>query len=96
MWATVLDIDGEVGTEQRTEAAIDTLGVIGQLGRMVAFRVGALGHDQHTLGAELNAESASFAPFLDDVNNAVRHLNAVSIQGLSPVGHRSSSFSIPH
>jgi hypothetical protein len=48
------------------------------------------------LGAKLNAEAASFAPFFNDVNNAVRHLNAFSVQGLSPVGHRSSSFSIPH
>jgi hypothetical protein len=96
MRTTIFDVNCEIGAEQGTESAIDALGIIGQLGRVVTLRIGALGHDQHTLGAELNAEAASFAPFVDDVNNAMRHLNAVSIQGLSPVGHRSSSFSVPH
>ena len=61
------------------------------LGGMVALGVGALGHDQHALGAELDAEAASFAPFLDDVDDAVGHLDAVAIQGLSPIGHGPSS-----
>jgi hypothetical protein len=96
MGAPILDIDGEIGTEQGTKSAIDALCVVGQFGRVVAFRIGALGHDQHTLGAKLNAKAASLAPLLNDVDDAVRHLDAVSIQGLSPVGHCSSSFSIPH
>jgi hypothetical protein len=87
MRAPILDIDGEIGAEQGAESAVDAFGVINEFGRMVAFRIGALGHDQHTLGAELDTEAASLASFLNDVDNAVRHLDAVSIQGLSPVGH---------
>jgi hypothetical protein len=61
---------------------------------MVALRVGALGHDEYHLGAEFNAKAASFASFLDDVNDTVWYLDAVSIQGLSPVCHDPPS--IPH
>jgi hypothetical protein len=46
---------------------------------MVALGVGSLGHDQHALRAELDAETASFAAFLDDVNDAMGHLDAVPI-----------------
>jgi hypothetical protein len=46
---------------------------------MVAPGVGSLGHDQHALRAELDAKAASFATFLDDVNNAVGYLDAVPI-----------------
>jgi hypothetical protein len=38
-----------------------------------------LGHDKYTLGAKLDAESASLASFLDDMYDAVRHLDSVSI-----------------
>jgi hypothetical protein len=58
---------------------------------MVALCVGALGHHKHMLGAELDAEAASFAPLLDDVHDAVRDLDAISIKGLSPISHGSSS-----
>jgi hypothetical protein len=37
MGATVFDIDGKVGTEQSTQSAVDALGIVGQLGGMVAF-----------------------------------------------------------
>jgi hypothetical protein len=46
---------------------------------MVALGVGALRHDKHFLGAELDAESTSFASFFDDMNDAVWYLDAVSI-----------------
>ena len=58
---------------------------------MVALCVGALGHDKHMLGAELDAVAASFAPLFDDVHDAVRYLDAISIKGLSPISHGSSS-----
>ena len=60
---------------------------------MVASGVGALRHDKHILGAELNAETASFASFLNDVDDAVGHLDAVPIKRLSPINHGSSSIS---
>jgi hypothetical protein len=43
------------------------------------------------LGAEFNAEAASLAPFLDDVNDAVGYLDAIAIQRLSPKSHKPSS-----
>jgi hypothetical protein len=52
-----------------------------------------LRYDKHILGAELNAETASFASFLNDVDDAVRHLDAVPIKRLSPINHGSSSIS---
>jgi hypothetical protein len=50
-----------------------------------------LGHDEDVLGTELDTEAASLAPFFNDVYDAVRDLDAVSIQWLSPVGHVRSS-----
>jgi hypothetical protein len=85
--SAVFYIDGKVGAQESTQPTVDAVGVIGKLRGMVAFRIGAFGHDQHTLRAELDAESASFASFLDDVNNAMGYLDAVPIQGLSPIRH---------
>jgi hypothetical protein len=85
--SAILHIDGKVGAQESTQPAVDAFGVIGKLRGMVAFGIGALGHDQHTLWAELDAESASFASLLDDVNNAMGYLDTVPIQGLSPIGH---------
>jgi hypothetical protein len=87
----VLDINGKVGTEQGTQSTVDTRRIVKDFRGMVAFRVGVLGHDERALGAELDAKAASFTPFLDDVNDAMRYLDAISIQGLSPIGHGPSS-----
>jgi hypothetical protein len=83
--------NGKVGAEQSAQPAVDAQGVIGDHGGMVAFGVGVLGHDQCALGAELDTETASLAPLLDDVNDAVGYLDAVSIQRLSPKCHGPSS-----
>ena len=60
------------------------------IGLIMAFGVGALRHGEHALGAELDTEAASLTPFLKDVDDAMRHLDAISIQGLSPIGHSPS------
>jgi hypothetical protein len=83
----VLDKDGEIGAEQGTQATVDALGVVEQLGGMIAFGVGPFGHDEHVLGAELDAEATSFAPLLDDLDHAARNLDAITIQRLSPITH---------
>ncbi len=59
-------------------------------GWVIALAVGLLGHDQHVLRAELNAEATPLAPFLDDVDDAKGYLDPIPIQRLSPIGHRSS------
>jgi hypothetical protein len=46
---------------------------------MVAFGVGPLGHEEYLLWAELDTKAASLAPFLDDMHDAMGHLNALSI-----------------
>jgi hypothetical protein len=79
MHPPILHKDGKIGTEESTQSAVDAVDVLSILGGMVALGVGALRHDQHLLGAELDAEPASFAPFLDDMNDAVRYLDAVQI-----------------
>lgn len=91
MCPTILYIDGEIGTEEGAEPTVDAVGVIGELRRMVAFRIGLLGHDKHTLGAELDAEPASLASFFDNMYDAMRDLDAVSIQWLSPICHYPTS-----
>jgi hypothetical protein len=58
---------------------------------MVALGVGLFGHGKHPLGAEFDAKPASLAAFFDDVNDATGHLDAVSIQRLSPISHGPSS-----
>jgi hypothetical protein len=67
------------------------MGVVYKLRGVVALGVRIFGHDEHTLGAKLDAESASFASFLDDVNDTMWYLDAVSVQGLSPISHVPSS-----
>jgi hypothetical protein len=87
---TVLHKDSEIRAEEGTQPAVDAVGIVNELRRMVAFGVGALRHNKHTLGTELNTETASFASFLDDVDDAVGYLDAIPIQGLSPIGHSPS------
>ncbi len=60
---------------------------------VVASGVGVFRYDKYIPGAELNAETASFASFLNDVDDAVGHLDAVPIKRLSPINHDSSSIS---
>jgi hypothetical protein len=76
---TVFYIDGKVGAEQGAQPAVDAMGIIGQFRGMVPFRVGVLGHGEDELGTELDTESASFAPLFNDVDDAMGHLDAVSI-----------------
>jgi hypothetical protein len=87
---TILHIYGKVGTEQSTQPAVDTVSILDQLWGMVAFGVGAFRHDENTLRAELDAIAASFAPFVNDVDDAMRNLDTVSIQRLSPIAHSPS------
>jgi hypothetical protein len=89
--SAVFDIDGEIGTEQGAQSTVNATGIVCQFGWMIAFGVGVLRHDQHILGAEFNAKAASFAPFLDDMDDTVGHLDAVPVQGLSPIRHSPSS-----
>jgi len=93
-YPTIFDKDRKVRTEQGTQPAVNAVSIIGQFRGMIAFGVGPLGHDQHMLGAEFNTKTASLAPFLDNMNDATWYLDAVSIQGLSPITHGPSS--IPH
>jgi hypothetical protein len=79
MHPPVLHKDGEIGAEESAQSTVDAMDVLNILGGMVALGVGALRHHQHLLGAELDAEPASFASFLDDMNDAVRYLDAVPI-----------------
>jgi hypothetical protein len=58
---------------------------------MVAFGIGALGHDEDTLRAKLDAKTAALASFVNDVHDATGNLDAVPIQGLSPITHSPSS-----
>jgi hypothetical protein len=88
---TILHIDGKIWAEQSAQPAIDAVSVTGQFRRMVAFGIGAFRHGKDILGAELDTKPAPLASIFDDMNNAVRHLDAVPIQGLSPVGHIPSS-----
>jgi hypothetical protein len=85
--AAVLDKDGKVRAEKGAQAAVDALGIVEQLGGVVAFGIGPFGHDEHVLGAELDAETAALAPLFDDLNHAAGHLDPVSIQRLSPIAH---------
>jgi len=91
MHPAILYENGKVRTEQSAQPAIDAQGIVGDYRGMVAFGVGLFGHDQCALRAELDTKTASFAPFLDDVNDAVGNLDAVSIQRLSPKCHGPSS-----
>jgi hypothetical protein len=58
---------------------------------MIAFRIGSLGHYKHLSWAEFNTESATFASFFNDMDNAVRGPNTVFIEGLAPIFHDFSS-----
>jgi hypothetical protein len=87
---TIGDIDREIGAEQGAEPAIDAMRVIDNFGGVVALGIRVLGHEQHALGTEFNAKPASLAPFLDDVDDAVRYLDAIAIQWLSPISHGPS------
>jgi hypothetical protein len=89
--ATILDIDGKVRTEQGTQPTVDAVGAGGEFGGMIALGIRAMGHDEHTLGAELDTKTAALAPFLNDLNDAMGHANAIPIQWLTPVGHSPSS-----
>jgi hypothetical protein len=77
--AAIFDIDGKVGAEQGAQTAVDAVGIVGEFRGVVAFGVGAHRHDEHALGAELDTKAASFAPLLDDVDDTVGYLDAVSI-----------------
>jgi hypothetical protein len=93
--STILYKDGKVRTEKGTQAAVDALGIIDQLGGMVALGIGAFGHHKHALGAKLDAETASLAALLDDLNHAARDLDMIPIQGLSPIAHGFLLGSVP-
>jgi hypothetical protein len=77
--STILDIDGKIRAEQSAQAAVDAVGAGGKFRGVIALGIRALGHDKHALGTEFDTEAASFAPFLDDLNDAMGHPDAVSI-----------------
>jgi hypothetical protein len=56
---------------------------------MIAFGVGAGRHNQNAAGAEFDTETASFAAFLDDVNDTAGHLVVAPVERGSPVFHSS-------
>jgi hypothetical protein len=58
---------------------------------MITLAIDVLGHDQHVLGAKLYANTASLAPFFDNVDGAMGYLNAVAVERLTPKGHGPSS-----
>jgi hypothetical protein len=91
MVTTAFHIDGKVGAEEGAQLAVDAMGVRYEFGGMVALRVCLLGHGEDCLGTEFDTESASFASFFNDVDDAVRNPDAFPIQGLSPIGHVRSS-----
>jgi hypothetical protein len=88
--ATILDKDGKVRTEKGAKAAVDAPGIIDQFWGVIALGVGSFRHHEDALGAKLDAEAASFATLLNDLNHAARNLNTLPIQGLSPIAHVSS------
>jgi hypothetical protein len=88
--SSVFYIDRKIGAQQGAQSAVDTVRVVEDFGRVIALAVGVIGHDQHVLGAEFNAETAPFAPLLDDVNGATGYLDAVPIERLSPKDHKPS------
>jgi hypothetical protein len=76
---TVFNVNGEIRAEQGTQATIETLMIIANFGGMVPIRVCASRHADHPSWAELDTEAASFAPFLDYVNDTAGYLDTISI-----------------
>jgi len=70
--------------------------VIRDFGRVVPSGICADSHAYHPEWAELDAKAASLASFFDHMDNAMRHLDTISIQRLSPINHGDSLSLIPH
>ena len=57
---------------------------------MIAFGIGLLGHEENALGTEFYAEPATFAAFMEDVNDPAGDFDSIRIKGLSPVFQNAS------
>ncbi len=57
---------------------------------MITFGIGLLGHEKDALGTEFHTEPATFAAFIDDVNDPDGDFDSILIKGLSPIFHNSS------
>jgi hypothetical protein len=58
---------------------------------MVSFRIRSRRHDQEATRTKLDTETTTFASFFDDMHNAMRDSNPITIERLSPGLHRTSS-----
>jgi ribosome-associated protein len=58
---------------------------------MVSFRIRSRRHDQEAARTKLDTETTTFASFFDDMHNAMRDSNPITIERLSPGLHRTSS-----
>jgi hypothetical protein len=57
---------------------------------MISFGICTGGNKKDFLGAKFNTKPASFTAVIDDMNDALRNQDAVSIKWLSPKSHGSS------
>ena len=57
---------------------------------MIAFGIGLPGHEKDAPGTEFHTEPATFAAFVDDVNNPAGDFDSILIKGLSPVFQNAS------
>jgi len=86
---TAFNINRKIRAQKGAQTAISTLGVVGDFRGMIAFGVGAGRHNQDATGAEFDTETASFAAFLDDVNNTAGYPIVAPVERGSPVFHSS-------
>jgi hypothetical protein len=91
--STVFYINSKIWAKQSAQAAVDTVKIVNDFGRVVPFGVRVIRHYKQMSWAELHTKTASFAAFFDDMDNAARYLEAISIQRLSPINHTSSLIS---
>jgi hypothetical protein len=87
---TVFYVNRKIWAKQGAQAAVHAMEIVDDFRGMVPFGVRAVGHYKQMPGAELHAKTASFTSFFDDMNDAARYLDAISIQRLSPINHASS------
>jgi hypothetical protein len=82
------DENGELGTDDFAQVAVDTGVLFHNVRIVVSFPVEFRGHGQHGTGTVFHTKTASFALVDDDVNIPVGNFDFVNIQWNTPVGHR--------
>jgi hypothetical protein len=70
-----LPIDGKLWTEKLAEPATHAAGAVSHYRWVIPLGVIGIGHNEHPSGAEFDAETASFAALLQDVNDTMRNPN---------------------